>query len=130
MTRIDRADAREGHASPERTPAILAVGGFLAAFGAAACCVVPFAFFALGITGAWISHLTALEPYQPAFAAVALGAVGYGFYLVHGKPKTACADGSYCADPRSGRVVKTGLWSATILVALALAFPRIAPFFL
>ena len=63
-------------------------------------------------------------------AALALGAVGYGFYLVYRKPKVACAGGSYCAEPRSGRAAKTGLWSASVLVIVALAFPRLAPLFL
>jgi len=114
----------------KRTTTLLAFGGLLAAFGAATCCVLPFALFTLGVTGAWIGNLTALEPYQPVFAVLALGAVGYGFYLVYRKPKVACADGYYCAEPRSGRAVKTGLWSAAVLVVVALAFPRLAPLFL
>lgn len=115
---------------PERTRTILAFGGVLAALGAASCCVLPFALFTLGISGAWIGNLTALEPYQPLFAALAFGTIGSGFYLVYRRPKTECADGSYCASPRSGRVARTGLWAATVLVAVALAFPRLAPLFL
>lgn len=106
------------------------MGGVLAALGAASCCVVPFALFTLGISGAWISNLTALEPYQPLFAAVTFGFLGYGFYLVYRKPKVACAEGSYCAKPGSGRTAKIGLWTATVLVAIALGFPKLAPLFL
>jgi len=127
----DQDMAPEASAPPEgRTQTLVAFGGILAAFGAASCCVLPFALFALGISGAWIGNLTALEPYQPVFAALAAGAIGYGFYLVYRKPKAACADGSYCASPRSTRVAKTGLWAATVLVIVALAFPRLAPLFL
>jgi mercuric ion transport protein len=43
----------------------LAAGGILAALGASSCCVLPFALFTLGVSGAWISNLTALAPYQP-----------------------------------------------------------------
>lgn len=117
-------------ASPEvRKQGLLAAGGILAALGAATCCVVPFALFMLGISGAWIGNLTALEPYQPLFAATAVGAIGYGFYLVYRKQRAACADGSYCASPRSSRLAMAGLWAATALVIVALAFPRLAPLF-
>jgi mercuric ion transport protein len=109
---------------------LLAVGGLLAAFGAASCCVVPFALFLLGVSGAWISNLTALEPYQPVFAAVALACVGYGFYLVYRKQRIACSEGSFCTSPSSNRVVKIGLWTATVLVIIAVGFPRIVALFL
>lgn len=113
-----------------RTRGILAAGSILAAIGAASCCVVPFALFMLGVSGAWIGNLTALEPYQPIFATLAAAAIGSGFYLVYRKPKVACEPDSYCANPRSTLVTKTGLWSAAVLVTVALAFPRLAPLFL
>ena len=69
--------------SSTRTARLASVGGILAALGAASCCVVPFALFTLGISGAWISNLTALEPYQPIFAVVTFAFLGYGFYLVY-----------------------------------------------
>ena len=118
---VDRSIRKAGLAS---------VGGILAALAAASCCVVPFALFTLGISGAWISNLTALEPYQPIFAAITLGFLGYGFYLVYRKPQIACAPDSYCARPSSGRVAKIGLWTATVLVAIALGFPKLAHLFL
>lgn len=122
--------AEEAVASAERRARFLAVGGILAALGAASCCVVPFGLFLLGVSGAWIGNLTALEPYQPIFAGLALGAIGYGFYLVRRRAQVACEDGSYCASPNASRLAKTGLWAATVLVAVAVAFPRLAPLFL
>ena len=116
--------------SSSRKAGLASMGGILAALGAASCCVVPFALFTLGISGAWISNLTALEPYQPIFAAITFGFLGYGFYLVYRKPKVACAEGSYCAKPSSGRSAKIGLWVATVLVVVALGFPKLAPLFL
>jgi mercuric ion transport protein len=86
--------------------------------------------FLLGISGAWISNLTALEPYQPIFAAIAFGFLGRGFYLVYRRPRVACAEGSYCADPTSKRTAKIGLWAATIVVIIALGLPKLAPLFL
>jgi mercuric ion transport protein len=119
--KADRSSAKAGLAS---------AGGILAALGAASCCVVPFALFTLGISGAWIGNLTALEPYQPIFAAVTVGCLGYGFYHVYRKPKVACAEGSYCAKPSSARGAKIGLWTAVVLVVVALGFPKLAPLFL
>jgi len=109
---------------------LVAAGGILAALGAASCCVVPFALFMLGVSGAWIGNLTALEPYQPLFVAVAAACLGYGFYLVYRKPSAACAEGSYCASPSSSRLAKIGLWVATVVVIIAVGFPRIAVLFL
>ncbi len=116
--------------SSTRRAGFISVGGILAALGAASCCVIPFVLFTLGISGAWISNLTALEPYQPIFAAITFGFLGYGFYLVYRKPKVACAEGSYCAKPSSGRTAMVGLWTATVLVVIALGFPKLAPLFL
>ena len=108
----------------------MSLGGIVAALGAASCCVIPFVLFMFGISGAWISNLTALEPYQPILAAVTVGFLGYGFYLVYRKPRVACVEGSYCAKPSSGRIAKVGLWTATALVIIALGFPKLASLFL
>ena len=113
-----------------RRQRLAAAGGILAALGAASCCVVPFSLFTLGVSGAWIGNLTALEPYQPVFAAIAVACLGYGFYLVYRRPKVACAEGSYCASPSSSRLAKIGLWTALVLVLIAVGFPRIAAVFL
>ena len=122
-------DPQDG-SRPAGTPKLLAVGGIVAALGAASCCVIPFALFMLGISGAWIGNLTALAPCQPIFAAVAFGFIGYGAYLVYWKPKIACAAGSYCARPASSRVAKVGLWCAAALVVVAVGFPKLVVLFL
>jgi mercuric ion transport protein len=124
--RLQRQDPKRPlDEAQHRRATLLSVGGILAAIGAASCCVIPFALFLAGISGAWIGNLTALEPYQPVFAAVALGFIGYGAYLVYWKPKAACAEGSYCARPASGRLARIGLWSAGTLVAIAVGFPYV-----
>jgi len=118
--------------SSTRTARLLSLGGLMAALGVASCCVVPFVLLMLGISGAWIGNLTALEPYQPIFAAAAIGLIGRGFYLVYRRPgvEAACAEGSACATQRSSRMTKVGLWTATILVVIGLGFPKLAPLFL
>jgi len=133
MAREDIGASTKAARPADRRPAgatLLSAGGILAALGAASCCVVPFALLTIGVSGAWIGNLTALEPYQPIFVAVTAGFLGSGFYLVYRKPKLACAEGTYCATPRSSRIAKAGLWTATVLVAIALGFPKLAPLFL
>jgi mercuric ion transport protein len=130
QTSSGEIDAGQGVDGGQSVVGLLSIGGIIAALGAASCCVVPFALFLAGVSGAWIGNLTALEPYQPIFAAVALGFVGYGAYLFYWRPKAACADGSYCARPASSRVAKIGLWSAGALVVIAVGFPYLIRIFL
>ena len=110
--------------------AALSIGGILAAIGASSCCVLPFALFTVGVSGAWISDLTALEPYQPIFVALALACLAGGVIVMRRKSRLACAEGSYCAEPRSDRIARIGLWTAAILVAVALTLPRAAALFI
>jgi mercuric ion transport protein len=107
----------------------IAAGGILGALAASSCCILPLVLFSLGISGAWIANFTALAPYKLYFAAGTIAFLGYGYYLVYVRPKQACAGGS-CERPLPNRVAKTSLWIATVLVAIALAFDYVAPFFL
>jgi len=108
----------------------MAAGGVLGALAASSCCILPLVLFSLGIGGAWIGNLTALYPYKPYFVTITLLFLAAGFYLTYRKPKVACAQGSYCASPASGRTLKIALWGATVLVIAALAFPYVAPYLL
>ncbi len=110
---------------------LLSFGGIVAALAAASCCVVPFVLFVAGVSGAWIANLTALKPYQPIFVGLTIACLGAGYYAVYRKPKAAeCVEGSYCANPASDRIAKIGLWLASGLIVLALAFPHVARIFL
>ncbi|MBI2735944.1 MAG: mercury transporter MerT [Rhodospirillales bacterium] len=110
---------------------LLSVGGILAGLGAATCCVVPFALFFAGVSGAWIGNLTALKPYQPLFVTLAAGCLAAGFYFVYRRPKASeCTADSYCAQPSSRRLTKIGLWIATLVVVIAIGFPYAARFLL
>jgi mercuric ion transport protein len=106
--------------------AVASVGG---ALFATSCCVVPFAMFTLGISGAWIGKLTALGPFQPVAVAGTLGALAAGFVTIYRRPKVAC-DTGYCARPAARRMSKIGLWFATSLIAVALAWPILARLFI
>ena len=95
---------------------------------ASTCCIGPLVLLSLGISGAWIGNLTALEPYKPVFAAIALVFIGLGFWQVYVRPRMACEPGSYCARPGSALFTKTALWFATALVLAAITIGWWAPF--
>ncbi len=110
---------------------LMTTGSVIGALAMSSCCIAPLVLFSLGITGAWIANLTALYPYKPLFFFVTAAFLAGGFYKVYHKPAlTNCEPGSYCASPQSDRITKIMLWSASILVAAALAFPYITPMFL
>ena len=96
---------------------------------ASACCVVPLLFVTLGISGAWIANLTALEPIKPYVAVVTLALLGYGFWHVYLKPKPAWEDSSYCARPQSARTTKSVLWFGLAIIIPALTIDWWAPWF-
>lgn len=104
----------------------VAAGGLLGAIAASSCCIVPLLLFSLGISGAWIGNLTALEPYKPVFIGFALGFVGYGHWLFYRQPITCNGDAG-CAKPLPLRLIRWSLWISTALVLLALFWNEIAP---
>ena len=106
-----------------------AAGSVIGAVLASSCCIVPLLLVTLGVSGAWIGTLSGLEPYKPWFVAVAIAFLGFGFWQVYRKPAPTCEDGSYCANPSSGRVVKVALWFAAILILLTLTIDFWAPIF-
>jgi mercuric ion transport protein len=118
-----------GTAGQAARQGLAVTGGLLGGLAAMSCCIMPLVLFSLGAGGAWIGNLTALAPYQPIFVTMALGSIGYGFWLVY-RRREACADGDACARPLPKRSVKLGLWAATFMTAAALAFPFVAPILL
>ncbi|MDT7040781.1 mercuric transporter MerT family protein [Candidatus Nitronereus thalassa] len=99
---------------------IYATGGLIGAVLASTCCIAPFVFLLLGVSGAWISYLTALAPYQPFFLLISLGFLGAGFWKVYGKATATCAESATCGPSRSDKAVKVALWTATLLIVTAL----------
>ncbi|MBA3909922.1 MAG: mercury transporter MerT [Rhodobacter sp.] len=105
----------------------LAAGGVLGAILTSACCIGPLVLLSLGVSGAWIGNLTALQPYNPVFAVVALGFIAAGFRQVYFRKPTVCAPGTLCATPVSARITKTALWASLILVVATLTIGWWAP---
>lgn len=99
----------------------MAAGGIIGAILASSCCILPLLFVSVGVGGAWMSKLTAMSPYQPLFTVITFAFLGYGYYLVYRKPEANCEEGESCALPVNQRIVKFGLFSATLLVLAAMA---------
>jgi mercuric ion transport protein len=103
---------------------VLAAGG-IAAILASACCLGPLVLVSLGLGGAWIGNLTALEPFRPVFVGAALVALFFAYRRIF-RPAAACKPGEVCARPQAQRAYKVMFGVVAILVAVALAFPYIA----
>ena len=105
------------------------IAAITAAVAASVCCIGPLLLVGLGISGAWISNLTAFEPYRPIFIALTFMFLGFAFYKVYRKPKTEnCKPGSTCANPKKDKINKAVLWSITLLIVGMLVFPYLVPY--
>ena len=104
------------------------VAGVLAAIGASICCVLPLVLLALGISGAWIGNLTALEPYRPIFIGLTLLFLGLAFRTLYLVPQV-CAPGTPCADPTTSRRQRLIFWVVAVMLLGLLAVPSLAPLF-
>ena len=102
--------------------------GGLAAILASTCCLGPLVLISLGVSGAWISNLTLLEPYRPIFIGSALIALCFARRRIW-RPVTACAPGEVCALPQINRSYKVLFGIVVALVIIALGFPLVAPWF-
>jgi mercuric ion transport protein len=105
----------------------LAAGG-IAAVLASTCCLGPLVLVALGVSGAWIGNLTALEPYRPIFIGAALVALFLAWRSIF-RPAQTCKPGEVCAMPQIRTAYKVIFWVVSALVLVALIFPYISPLF-
>jgi mercuric ion transport protein len=104
------------------------VAGIIAAIGASVCCVGPLLLLALGIGGAWIGNLTALEPYRPIFIGLTLLFLGLAYRQLYLVPQP-CTTGAQCADPRVLKRQRLIFWLVGVLLLGLLAVPWAAPLF-
>lgn len=70
-------------------------GAVGAALAAAVCCVGPLVLISLGMTGAWVAWLGALEPYLLGMALLGAGTYGVHRTICHDGPSKS-ADGERC----------------------------------
>lgn len=106
-------------------------GLFAAAVGgvaASVCCVGPLLLLSLGVSGAWITQLTALEPFRPYLIAVTLALLAYAGYLTY-RRTPACAAGASC-DVAGNRRQRLMFWIVGVAIVALLAFPYYADWFI
>lgn len=102
--------------------------GALAAIGASICCVGPLVLLLMGIGGAWVANLAALEPMRPFFIGATLLFVALAFRSLYLVPQV-CEPGTPCADPRTVSRQRLTFWIVVVVLASLLAVPWMAPFF-
>jgi mercuric ion transport protein len=105
------------------------IAGVVTAVGASVCCVAPLVLLALGISGAWVSTLTALEPVRPVFIGLTLLFLGLSFRKVYLNPQQPCVPGAACANPHTVKRQRSMFWAVTVLALALLAVPWVAPLF-
>ena len=94
----------------------------LAAIVGSLCCVAPLVLITLGISGAWIGQLTALEPYRPIFIGVMVAFLALAFRRLYIVPAHR-APGEACANPRLQRRQRQIFWVVVVGLAVLIAFP-------
>lgn len=104
------------------------VAGGIAALLASVCCLGPLALVFLGISGAWIGNLSAMEPYRPFFLGAAMVAMVFAYRRIF-RPAEDCKPGEVCALPKVRRGYQAMFWFVAVLVLIALAFPYVLPLF-
>jgi mercuric ion transport protein len=104
------------------------VGGVLAGIGASACCVGPLLLLSLGISGAWIGHLTALEPYRPVFILLTVVFLGLAFWKLYPTPKS-CGAADTCLADRTRNIQRILFWVLAPIILGLVASPWILPIF-
>jgi len=77
----------------------------LASMTASICCIGPFALLATGISGAWMSQLMIVEPFQPLLMALTVLLLALaGWKLFYSAAKNE--QGNSCPAQKSGRQQK------------------------
>ncbi len=105
------------------------IAGVIAGITASACCLGPLVLLTLGISGSWISNLTALEPYRPIFIGITLLFLGLAFRKLYLVPQR-CAVDTPCTQSANLRKQRIIFWLVTVVVALMVAFPWYGSLFL
>jgi len=129
--------------SKGRGEKIAKIGTLVSAIMASACCWLPLALLAVGVSGVGIA--ATLETYRPLFIVVTFGFLAAAFYFTY-RPKKAAseaghgccppvpssgagADADCCAPAQKSRfsimaMNKVMLWAVTILAVAFLLFPH------
>jgi mercuric ion transport protein len=99
----------------------------LAGIGASACCLGPLLLLSLGIGGAWVGNLTAMQPYSGYFTAATLIALALVFKKLYFNNKQ-CQQDSVCANPNVLRSQRIIFWLVSIILISMISFPYYADY--
>jgi copper chaperone CopZ len=99
------------------------IGSLATAVVASLCCIGPAVVALIGAGS--IGAFSAFETYRPYFIGLTAILLGVAFYMTYRKREVKCEDGS-CKIESAGKWNKIGVWSATIIAALAIAYPYLA----
>jgi mercuric ion transport protein len=115
-------------ASSNANAKLALAGGVLAGIGASACCVGPLLLLSLGIGGAWIGHLTALEPYRPIFIVLTTVFLGLAYRKLYLVPQS-CALEDNCIAERTRHTQRILFWILAPVTLGLVASPWVLPIF-
>lgn len=104
------------------------IGSIILGIGASLCCVGPFIFVVLGLSGAAV--FASLEQYRWLFGTVALSALALGFFFEYRTGNECATDSSCAVNPNSRRINKIILWIAAVLILVFIFSPNIIGFFI
>ncbi|MBY6058993.1 mercuric transporter MerT family protein [Leisingera daeponensis] len=129
-TSAGRATALEEKPDADRKAWATTGLGVLGALAMTSCCILPLVLVSFGVTGVFIAQLGALYQYKWITFALSAAFIGYGFFKAYRPiPAEACADGT-CARPMNRTLMRSILWIATAIVAVAMIFPYLTPYIL
>ncbi|HUW98248.1 MAG TPA: mercuric transporter MerT family protein [Acidiferrobacter sp.] len=97
---------------------VAVVAGFLASL----CCVGPLILVVAGVGGAWVSHLTVLDPIRPWLTAATLIVLSLAHVRYWRSRRVTACD---CKTPTDWSAL--WLWLGTAFVLVALAAPYVLP---
>ena len=113
----------------EKTGSYTLIGGVVAAIAASLCCIGPLVLVMLGMGGAWVSNLSAMEPFRPYLLVIAIIFLFFAWKNIYRAPAAVCTPGTLCAMPHTNRGYKVMFWIMAALIVISLASPYIAPLF-
>jgi mercuric ion transport protein len=96
------------------------VGGIIAAIIASLCCIGPVLVALIGVGS--IGAFAAFESFRPYLIGLTVALLALAFYLTYRKREVICEDGS-CKIESAGKWNKIAVWLATLVAAVAIAFP-------
>ncbi|TDR18285.1 mercuric transporter MerT family protein [Marinicella litoralis] len=104
----------------------LITAGF-AAIGASACCIGPLLLLSLGVSGTWISSLTAMEPYSLYFIFITVCLLCWVFYKLY-ITQEKCNEENICADRKVLRNQRIIFWIVSCILLSMITFQYYAQY--